>query len=75
MFVHITLNIIGQTVTKKDNAFLIQTSKGAVVFRNLWLPDLKTIGTWRWESYQSPLPSGKYSWCSFLLGADSTARP
>ena len=45
MCVHITLNMIEQTVKKKDKAIPIQISTGHESFRSLRLIDLKTIGT------------------------------
>jgi hypothetical protein len=47
--------------------------------RRLRLPDLKTIGTWRWQGCQPYAPAAftprKYSWYSILLEAESTPVP
>jgi hypothetical protein len=47
--------------------------------RRLRFPDLKTIGTWRWQGCQPYAPAAfthmKYSRYSFLLEAESTPGP
>ena len=45
----------------------------------LKLPDFKTVGTRRWKGGQPYVPAAftprKYSWCSFMLGAEATPGP
>jgi hypothetical protein len=47
--------------------------------RKLGLPDLNTIGTWRWQDCQPHAPAAfthrKCFWYSFLLEAESTSGP
>jgi hypothetical protein len=47
--------------------------------RRLRLPDIKTIGTWRWQGCQPYAPAAftrrKYSWYSFLLEAELAPGP
>jgi hypothetical protein len=45
MCVHITLNMTGHTVKKKDKAISMQTSTDLESCISLRLPDLKTIDT------------------------------
>jgi hypothetical protein len=52
--------------TVKGNAIQLQALTGREGSRRLWLPDFKTIGTWRWQGSQPCAPAAftfrKYSW-------------
>ena len=56
----------------KGKAILLQAWGGPEGSRKLRFPDLKTIGTWRWQGCQ-PFTPRKYSWYSFLLEAESSS--
>jgi hypothetical protein len=58
----------------KGKAIPLQALTGPEGSSSLRLPDLKTVGTWRWQWCQPYAPaaftSRKYSWYSFLLEAE-----
>ena len=61
---------------KKGKAIPLQAWTGPKGSRSLRLPDLKTIGTWRWQGFHPNAPAAftprKHPWYSFLLEAEST---
>jgi hypothetical protein len=60
-------------------AIPLQALTGPEGSRSFRLPDLKTVGTWRWQGCQPYAPATftprKYSWYSFPLEAESTPGP
>ena len=60
----------------KGKAIPLQAWTGPEGSRSLRLPFFNTIGTWRWKGCKPYAPAAfthrKYSWCSFLLEAEST---
>jgi hypothetical protein len=64
---------------KKGKAIPLQDWPGPEGSSRVRLPDLKTIGIWRWKGCQPYAPAAftprKYSWYSFLLEDESTTGP
>jgi hypothetical protein len=60
----------------KRKAIPLQALTGREGSSSLRLPDVKTIGTLRWQGYLPYAPAAftprKYSWYSFLLESEST---
>ena len=63
----------------KSKAIPLHPWTGHESSSSLRLPDLKTIGTWRWEGCHPCAPAvftpRKYSWYSFLLETELTPGP
>jgi hypothetical protein len=76
---HIFISKSCGNVKGKGTAIPLQAWTGPEGSRRMGLPDFKTIGTWSWSGCQPQAPaaftSRKYTWHSFLLGAESTPRP
>ena len=71
-----TTHVLKWNYCKTGVAIPLQAWKGPEVSRRLRLPDLKTIGTWRWQGFHPNAPAAftprKHPWYSFLLEAEST---
>lgn len=66
-------------VEDRGKAILVQDWIGPEGAVRLRLPAFKTFSTLMWQGYQPYTPAaftpGKYSWCAFLLEAESSPGP